>query len=182
MSHPLKIGVVGCGHWGKNLVRNFFQLGCLDAVCDATPANRERAAQIAPRVSTVADVADLLTADIDGVVISTPAETHYALAMQALLAGKDVFVEKPLALTYEQGEALVSEAEQIEYSSEEPLRRECQAFLNAIASRQPARTDGISAPQVLKVLQATQRSLSMNGEPVTLPLDPAGSTRNKDNS
>ena len=75
-----------------------------------------------------------------------------------------------------------NQGEVIECSSEEPLRRECQAFLDAISTRQPARTDGATALQVLKVLQAAQRSLSMNGEPVAITLGLAGSTRTKDAS
>jgi predicted dehydrogenase len=63
------------------------------------------------------------------------------------------------------------EGEEIAFAADEPLRRECQAFLDAIATRQPPLTDGASGLQVLKVLQAAQRSLIMNGEPVQLPIE-----------
>ncbi len=63
------------------------------------------------------------------------------------------------------------QGEVVEFSAEEPLRLECQAFLDAIESRQPPVTDGISGLRVLKVLQAAQRSLVMNGEPVALPIE-----------
>lgn len=109
---PSSIAVTGCGYWGRNLVRNFDRLGALALACDATPEGRATATGIAPRCTVVADFADVLSADVAGVVISTPAETHYELARAALVAGKDVFVEKPLALTYEQGAGLVRLAEE----------------------------------------------------------------------
>ena len=327
--HEPRIAVIGCGYWGKNLVRNMHQLDTLSLVCDTTEAGRSKAQEIASGVPVVTDLSDVMTADVDGVVIATPAETHYALATQALLSGKDVFVEKPLALNFEQGEALVSlaekqslilmvghvleyhpavvrlvemvrsgalgkiryiysnrlslgkvrreenilwsfaphdiaiilrligampmqvsacggayvqanvadvtvtnllfdngvrahihvswlhpfkeqrlvvvgskkmasfcdvtkrlvlydqrvewqegqpvpvknEGEDVAFPSAEPLRAECQAFLDAIHSRQPPLTDGYSGLQVLKVLQGAQRSLMTNGELVTLPLE-----------
>lgn len=324
------VAVIGCGHWGKNLVRNFNQLDALAAVCDATPAGRARAAELAPHTPVVDDVEQVLAQPgISGVVIATPAETHYALVSQALAAGKDVFVEKPLALTYQQGDALVKLAkkqnrilmvghvleyhpavvkllelvnsgelgkvryiysnrlslgkirreenilwsfaphdvavilrlvgslpfqviacggsyvqpniadvtvtnllfdngvrahiyvswlhpfkeqrlvvigtekmasfddvakrlvlydqrveiqegepvpikgkgDEVPFAADEPLRLECQAFLQAMATREPPVTDGDSGLRVLKVLQAGQRSLVMNGEPVALPIE-----------
>jgi len=326
----MQIAVVGCGYWGKNLVRNLYQLGVLGMVCDATPVGQSTARDLAPQAVVVTNVADVLSnADIGGVVIATPAETHFDLARQALETNKDVFVEKPLALTYEQGTQLVCLAEQrqrilmvghvleyhpavielytlvqrgvlgkvryiysnrlslgkvrreenilwsfashdiaiilrlmgsmpfqvvacggsyvqpniadvtvtnllfdngvrahihvswlhpfkeqrlvvigtqrmasfddvtkqlvlydqrvdlqegqpvpvkgqgeeVPFATDEPLRQECQAFLQAIHTRQPPLTDGHSGLRVLKVLQAAQRSLVMNGEPVTLPIE-----------
>ncbi len=107
-----KVGVVGCGYWGKNLVRNFHRLGALGAVCESHPPGRETAAQLAPGIPLHEDFGRLLESDVQGVVLATPAETHYALAKKALLAGKDVFVEKPLALNAQEGFHLVSLAEQ----------------------------------------------------------------------
>ena len=106
------IAVVGCGFWGKNLVRNLFQLECLDLVCDATASGRATAAEVAPGVPVTEEVEAMLASDVSGVVIATPAETHYELARRALEADKDVFVEKPLALTYEQGIRLVGLSQQ----------------------------------------------------------------------
>lgn len=329
---PVNVAVIGCGYWGKNLVRNFNQLNALAMVCDATPAGRSLAETLAPQSAIVSEVEQVFNSDVSGVVISTPAETHYPLARQALLAGKDVFVEKPLALTFEQGHhlvqlagqqgrilmvghvleyhpavrrllALVSEGQlgkvryiysnrlslgkirreenilwsfaphdvavilrimdglpfqviacggsyvqpniadvtvtnllfdngvrahiyvswlhpfkeqrlvvigsekmasfddvtkrlvlydqrveiqegqpvpikgdgdEVPFAADEPLRLECQAFLEAIAARRPPVTDGHSGLRVLKVLQAAQRSLVMNGEPVSLPIESFG--------
>lgn len=106
------VAVIGCGYWGKNLVRNFDQLGALKMVCDSTPAGQATAAEVAPQSGVTAKLEEVFSSDVSGVVIATPAETHYEIAKQSLLAGKDVFVEKPLALTYEEGEALVRLAEE----------------------------------------------------------------------
>lgn len=320
------VAVIGCGYWGKNLVRNFQQLGHLAMVADVTEAGRQAAVAVAGGAPVVSDLDAALRSEATGIVISTPAETHYELALQALQADKDVFVEKPLALRPEEGAALVrlaeargrmlmvghvleyhpaiarlrelvasgalgklqyiysnrlslgkvrreenilwsfaphdiaiilrlmgsiplqvvatggayaqpniadvtvtnllfdngvrahvhvswlhpfkeqrlvvigsrkmasfddvakqlvlydqrvevekgqpvpikGEAEPVEFARDEPLRLECQAFLHAIATRQPALTDGRSGQQVLQVLGAAQRSLMLNGEPVTL--------------
>lgn len=321
-----KVAVIGCGYWGKNLVRNFDQLDALAIVCDVTLQGRETATSLVPQIPVVGEVREVLESDVTGVVIATPAETHFALVRQALLAGKDVFVEKPLALTYEEGAKLVQLAEEqqrillvghvleyhpavvrllelvregalgkihylysnrlslgkvrreenilwsfaphdvavilrllgsmpfqisacggnyvqpniadvtvtsllfnngvrahihvswlhpfkeqrlvvigskkmasfddvakrlvlydqrvevqeghpvpirgageeVEFARDEPLRQECQAFLEALETRESPTTDGYSGLRVLKVLQAAQRSLVMNGEPITL--------------
>ncbi len=324
----MTVAVIGCGYWGKNLVRNFAQLDALSMVVDSTEAGRETARTLAPTVPLAADVAEVWASDIPAVVIATPAETHYAIAKAALLAGKDVYVEKPLALNYDHAAELVAlaaererilmvghvleyhpaivalqelvrrgdlgkvryiysnrlslgkirreenilwsfaphdiaiilrmldampfqvvatggnyiqaniadvtltnllfdngvrahihvswlhpfkeqrlvvigsrkmasfddvskqlvvydqrvewqegepipvkkEGTAIPFPAHEPLRQECQAFLDAIASRQAPLTDGVSGLRVLRVIQAAQRSLVMNGEPVALPL------------
>lgn len=329
MGQTPSIAVIGCGYWGKNLVRNFDRLGALALCCDATPQGRATAAELAPKSLVVSDFKEALHADVSGVVISTPAETHYELTRAALLAGKDVFVEKPLALTYEQGAQLVRLAdesgrmlmvghvleyhpaivrllelvrtgelgkvhyissnrlnlgkvrreenilwsfaphdiaiilrlmgdmpfqvtahggsyvqpniadvtithllfndgvrahiyvswlhpfkeqrlvvigskkmasfddvtkqlvlydqrvevkegqptpikgvgERVAFAEDEPLLLECQAFLKAIETRRPPVTDGASGLRVLQVLQAAQRSLVMNGQPLTLPME-----------
>lgn len=107
------VAVVGCGYWGKNLVRNFAQLGALRTMCDADPSALESLKSSFPGVKTETDFAELLRDDcIRGVVIATPAASHYSMARQALLAGKDVFVEKPLALKVQEGEELVDLSEQ----------------------------------------------------------------------
>ncbi len=328
MSNRANVAVVGCGYWGKNLVRNFAQLGALQLVCDGAEAGRKRAAEIAPHAHVVANLDEALSAPVEGMVIATPAETHYELTRQTLEVGKDVLCEKPLALTLEQGAELVhlaerqgrilmvghvleyhpgvvrllelvrsgelgkvryiysnrlslgkvrreenilwsfaphdvaiilrlmgtipfqvvacggsylqpniadvtvtnllfdngvrahihvswlhpfkeqrlvvigshkmasfddvtkrlvlydqrvdlregepvpikKEGEEIPFPNDEPLRLECQAFLSAIETRQPPVADGASGLRVLGVLQAAQRSLVMNGEPVALPV------------
>jgi len=333
--HSPSVGVVGCGYWGRNLVRNFSELGSLELVCDATAAGKATATALAPAARFVMDFTAVLDSDVSGIVIATPAETHYELARQALEAGKDVFVEKPLALDYDQGTQLVRLAEgrglilmvghvleyhpaivmlrnmvregalgrvqyiysnrlslgkirreenilwsfaphdvavilrlmeslpfqvvscggsyvqpniadvtvtnllfdngvrahihvswlhpfkeqrlvvighkkmasyddvgkklvlfdrrvefkegmpipvqgqgdEVGFDRQEPLLLECQAFLKAIMTRQPPLTDGHSGLQVLRVLQAAQRSLVTNGEPVALPIEPYGIER-----
>lgn len=102
------IAVVGCGYWGKNLVRNFAQLGVLRVVCDA---NLQTLSQFQEQynVEGVTDFAQVLAMpDVRGVVIATPAPTHAKLVLQTLAAGKDVFVEKPLALTLDDAKAIQS--------------------------------------------------------------------------
>ncbi|MBM4430585.1 MAG: Gfo/Idh/MocA family oxidoreductase [Chloroflexi bacterium] len=328
-AHFLQVAVIGCGYWGKNLVRNFAQLGALRMVCDVAEAGRRVAAELVQYAEVVSGVDEVLSTSVEGVVIATPAETHYELTGQALEAGKDVLCEKPLALTYEQGAELVQLAErrgrilmvghvleyhpgivrllelvrcgelgkvryiysnrlslgkvrreenilwsfaphdiaivlrlmgempfqvvacggsyvqpniadvtvtnllfdngvrahifvswlhpfkeqrlvvigsrkiasfddvakrlvlydqqvdlregepipvkgngeEVPFPNDEPLRLECQAFLSAMETRVPPLTDGRSGLRVLKVLQAAQRSLVMNGEPVSLPME-----------
>jgi predicted dehydrogenase len=323
------VAVVGCGYWGKNLVRNFNRLGALKMICDVTAAGQSTASELAPHIPVVTEFEELLQSDVSGIVIATPAETHYEIARQALEAGKDVFVEKPLALTFEQGSSLVHLAQEakamlmvghvleyhpaivkiqqmvrsgelgrvryissnrlnlgkvrreenilwsfaphdiaiilrlmgsmpfqiaahggsyvqpniadvttthllfdngvrahiyvswlhpfkeqrlviigskkmasfddvtkrlviydqrvevqegepmpikgngdlVSFSEDEPLLLECQAFLDSMMTREPPVTDGNSGLRVLQVLQAAQRSLVMNGEPVTLPIE-----------
>ena len=330
----MNIAVVGCGYWGRHLVRNFHQLGALRTVCDTTENGRVLARQLAPDVRVCPRMADALDPSIDAVAIATPADTHRRLALEALAAGKDVFVEKPLALTYAQGADVVAAArgagrilmvghvleyhpairrldeliqngelgrlqymystrvslgkvrreenilwsfaphdiaimlrfagalplqvaacgghylqpniadvtvtnllfpgavrahihvswlhpfkeqrlvvigsrrmasfddvakqlvvydqrveirngepvpirragEEVVFASDEPLRLECQAFLDAVAGRAPPRTDGASGLRVLKVLELAQRSLEMHGEPMVLPYEAAGAS------
>jgi UDP-2-acetamido-3-amino-2,3-dideoxy-glucuronate N-acetyltransferase len=108
------VAVIGAGDWGKNLVRNFVELGVLHTVCDtdATKLDNVRARWPHVRVSTaLAEV--LQQTDINAVAISTPAALHYTLAKTALEAGKDVFVEKPLALTAAEGEELTALAQRL---------------------------------------------------------------------
>lgn len=104
---PPRVAVVGCGYWGKNLVRNFAQLGALDLVCEQTESGQAKAREFAPKAAVVSDFDAVLGSKVDGVVLATPASTHAMLAKRALEAGKDVFVEKPLALRHEDAAALV---------------------------------------------------------------------------
>lgn len=106
-----KIAVIGNGYWGKNLVRNFHALGVLKCVCDSRAgALQEAHAQFG--VDTCPSLKTLLSdPEIQGVAIAAPAVQHYELAKECLLAGKDVYVEKPLALQVDQGQELVDIAE-----------------------------------------------------------------------
>ena len=106
------VAVVGCGHWGKNLVRNFHEMDTLTHIYDADPRTLEAVSHQYPGVAVTTDYEILLaTPSIDAVGLATPAAQHARMAESALLAGKDVFVEKPLALRYRDGERLVNIAE-----------------------------------------------------------------------
>jgi predicted dehydrogenase len=110
----LRLGVVGYGYWGPNLVRNFHaQPDCrIVAICDRDSGARARAEAQYPGISIRADAAEMLAApDIDAVAIATPVSTHYALARQALDHGKHVFVEKPLTAAADEAEDLIARAE-----------------------------------------------------------------------
>ena len=103
------IAVIGCGYWGKNLVRNFAKLNVLHTICDSDVKILEQIAAQYPGVKTGTEYGKVLAnPDIKGVVIATPAAEHYNMAKQALLAGKDVFIEKPLALHVPEGKELVA--------------------------------------------------------------------------
>lgn len=107
-----RIAVVGFGYWGKNLIRNFYELGALSTVCDADEARRTDVEDQYPGVRFTTSFDDVLTNDeIDAVVLATPATTHANLAEQVLSAGKDCFVEKPLSLSVPDGERLTALAE-----------------------------------------------------------------------
>jgi predicted dehydrogenase len=328
VSDKRNVAVLGCGYWGRNLVRNFQQLGALAAVVDPSENGRATARDLAPGAALHNSFEPVLKdPSITGVIIATPAETHVAMCEAALNAGKDVLCEKPLALRYEaakrvadlaakqqrilmvghileyhpaiaklreliangeigklryiysnrlnlgkvrreenilwsfaphdiavilrlvgalpfqvmaaggayvqpniadvtvtqmmfdngvaahvfvswlnpfkeqklvvvgsrlmvtfddirkelvlhdqrvevnNGEpiAVRGEGTRVEYASAEPLRLECEAFLSAMATRVPPLTDGGSALSVLRVLQAAQRSLVTQGQPVAIP-------------
>jgi UDP-2-acetamido-3-amino-2,3-dideoxy-glucuronate N-acetyltransferase len=116
MSHersPLEVStptvaVIGSGYWGKNLVRNFAGLGALSVVCDSHTETLRALGEQYPQSRTVTSYPEVLRDDaIQAVAIATPAETHGIMVREALLAEKDVFVEKPLCLSVDQGRTLV---------------------------------------------------------------------------
>ncbi len=105
----VKVAVVGVGYWGKNLVRNFHDLGALSVMCDALGSVESTYREQYKGVRFCRDYADVLAdPSIDAVALATPAVTHYEMAKAALKAGKDVLVEKPLAIDVRHGEELVS--------------------------------------------------------------------------
>jgi UDP-2-acetamido-3-amino-2,3-dideoxy-glucuronate N-acetyltransferase len=109
---PFQIAVVGSGYWGRNLVRNFFELGALHTVCDGSQTVEANVRAQYPGISYCRDYASVLSdKNIRAVVLATPAALHFDMARQALQAGKDVFVEKPLALNITEGEELIELAE-----------------------------------------------------------------------
>ncbi len=99
----MQVGLVGCGYWGKNLLRNFYELGALGMICEPSPVHQTVAKEMAPNVPLVQSFEEILNSKLSALVIATPAVTHFDLVKKALLAGKDVFVEKPLALTLKDG-------------------------------------------------------------------------------
>src|SRR3569832_854385 len=105
--------VVGGGHWGKNLVRNFHQIGSLAGIFDVDASRAEALAVQYPGTRVYPTFDSVLAApEVDGVVIATPAEKHAAMTIAALRAGKHVFVEKPLALTADDGRDMVAAAKE----------------------------------------------------------------------
>jgi predicted dehydrogenase len=108
------VGVVGLGYWGPNLARNFDRLpdGELTWLCDASDEALERWGSAFPSARTTRQLEDLLEDDsLEAVVIATPVPAHAELAIRVLEAGKHCFVEKPLARTEEEAEAVVKIAE-----------------------------------------------------------------------
>lgn len=106
------VAVVGVGYWGKNLVRNFHSLGALAALCDAQESVEANFRKQYAGVKFYREFSAVLSdASVTAVALATPAVTHYELAKTALEAGKDVLVEKPLAVEVKHGEELVRIAE-----------------------------------------------------------------------
>src|SRR6266581_3603272 len=108
----IRVAVVGVGYWGRNLVRNFHELGALEALCDPESSVEIACKRDYEDVRFCSEVNDVLSdPTIDAVALATPAVTHYEMARAALEAGKDVLVEKPLAIDVRHGEDLVKLAE-----------------------------------------------------------------------
>ena len=109
---PKNISVIGSGYWGKNLVRNFNDLGALHSICDTNITTLQSLTTQYPTAQGLTRFEDVLNEpEIKGVAIATPAELHASLARQALLANKDVYVEKPLCLSEQDGQELLELAE-----------------------------------------------------------------------
>jgi predicted dehydrogenase len=110
----IRVGVIGCGYWGPKLARNFHDLPgtCLQAISDMRQDRLDEMKQLYPETHTTHNHRDLLGDGVDAVAIATPVHTHYALAKEALLAGKHVFVEKPLASSSREATELVEIASQ----------------------------------------------------------------------
>ena len=100
------IAVVGCGHWGKNLVRNFAEIGSLYSVCDPNSTlSRKFADQF--KVKNLSFEQSICDPNVEGVVLAVPASLHAAMAIDAMRCGKNVYVEKPLALSQEEGQEMI---------------------------------------------------------------------------
>jgi UDP-2-acetamido-3-amino-2,3-dideoxy-glucuronate N-acetyltransferase len=108
LGNKINLALIGAGHWGKNLARVFNELGILKSICDSSEEILLKNAKTYPEITTTSSFHDVLASpDINAIAIAAPAETHYLLAKKALLANKHVFVEKPLAMTAQEGEDLV---------------------------------------------------------------------------
>lgn len=102
------IGLVGSGYWGKNILRNLYELNVLHSVCDFNNKIIEERKKFFPNVNYSTNYGDLLgNDDVKAIVIATPAVTHYELARKAILANKDVFIEKPMTTSTKDAEDLV---------------------------------------------------------------------------
>jgi UDP-2-acetamido-3-amino-2,3-dideoxy-glucuronate N-acetyltransferase len=111
MSQSINVAVVGIGYWGRNVARNFHELGALTALCDADAGAETRCRADYSGVAFHRDYRAVLDDPfITAVALATPATTHYEMARAALDAGKDVLVEKPLAIEVGHGEELVERA------------------------------------------------------------------------
>jgi len=109
----VNIGVVGCGYWGPKHIRVCHELAeaNLIAVCDLEESRLQQVRNQYPYVETVTDFRDLLKDNVDAIVISTPVNTHYQLAKEALLYDKHVLIEKPMTANYREALELIDLAE-----------------------------------------------------------------------
>ncbi len=106
------IAVIGCGIWGRNIVRNFYNLNALHTVCDIDQDNIANVKREYPDVNTTSDLnAVLSNPEITGVIVVTPSHTHYNIVGSALSAGKHVYVEKPISTVAEEAKQLTMIAE-----------------------------------------------------------------------
>lgn len=110
-----RVACVGGGYWGPNLIRNTHALGALELLCDRDPSTLAKLAESYPGVRTTTDYQEVLAdPSVDAVLLATPAVTHHPLGMQALEARKHTFIEKPLAMTAGDSEALARTADRLD--------------------------------------------------------------------
>ena len=108
-----KIAVLGCGLWGRNIVRNFYNLNALGMVCDLDDENLSKVKEQYPNIKTTKDFNDIITNnEIMGVVVVTPSHTHFKFVKAMLEAGKHVYVEKPISTVSKEAKALKELADQ----------------------------------------------------------------------
>ena len=112
MKHQ-KIAVIGCGVWGRNIVRNFYNLNVLDIVCDLDESNLEKVREQYPGVKTTKDFNEVINnPEITAVAVVTPSHTHYKVVKAMLEAGKNVYVEKPISTVAQEAKDLTELAHQ----------------------------------------------------------------------
>ena len=105
-----KVGVIGCGYWGPQLIRNLYEMSNVElvAVADTKLDRLEFVRRHYPGVALFSSHQELLESDVEAVVISTPIHTHHRLAMEALAAGKHIMVEKPLAASIDEAVQVIN--------------------------------------------------------------------------
>lgn len=106
----MKVGVIGAGAWGKNIIRNLAELDALGAICDPDEDKLVVYAAEYPEAATFSDWRGMIASDVPAIAIATPTPLHYEMAEAALRAGKDVYVEKPLTHSSAQARALTDQA------------------------------------------------------------------------
>lgn len=107
------IGLIGIGYWGKNILRNLYELNALHTACELNARAIRKYRKIYPDVNYTKNLKKILeNPDIKAVVIATPANSHYKITKESIIAGKDVFVEKPLALNIKEGRELIELAKE----------------------------------------------------------------------
>lgn len=115
MSENLQIGVIGCGYWGPNLIRNFCSLDkcTVRFICDLDRSRLDHMATLYPNSATTTQVEDLFECEeVDAIVIATPVHLHHELGKRALLCGKHVFIEKPMASSSDECRELIELADE----------------------------------------------------------------------
>lgn len=101
------VAVIGCGIWGKNVVRNFYNLNALHTVCDLDAENRKNLRELYPDINLTDDSNEVLNnPEIEAVAVVTPSHTHYKIVKQAIESGKHVYVEKPISTVAAEAKAL----------------------------------------------------------------------------
>lgn len=104
-----KVAVIGCGVWGRNIVRNFYNLNVLDTVCDIDEENLKKVTQEYKSIKTTKDFNDIIkNPEITAVAVVTPSHMHYKLVKEMLLAGKHVYVEKPISTVADEAKDLTN--------------------------------------------------------------------------
>jgi UDP-2-acetamido-3-amino-2,3-dideoxy-glucuronate N-acetyltransferase len=106
MTHSLKLGLIGGGYWGKNLIREFNKIGFLHTICEINPILIEQYSKEYPNINITNNYNEMLN-NVDAVCVSLPAEMHYKFAKEALNNNKDVYIEKPITLDIIEAEELV---------------------------------------------------------------------------
>src|SRR5947208_16224860 len=112
----IKVGLIGCGYWGPNLIRNFSKIReCrVEAIADQRPERLEAVLHLNPAMRPTTSAQEIVESDsIDAVVIATPISTHFQLAKDCLLNGKHVFVEQPLSRTSGEAQELIALSERM---------------------------------------------------------------------